>query len=131
MPSYSGLWDGIYLTPYAAQSATVAIRDEYVMLARLYARRTYGRGSVGKLLLALVGVAPGGTATMTHKRRAAESQIGNPSYSGKAVIETFSALNRATVAGDVTRFQAALALQSSPTYAVDRSGNGGGSKLNS
>lgn len=63
----------------------------------------YGALDQRALLLALDGVAPGGTASKTLGRIANDTELG-----GKRVVETNTFINRATVAGDVTELNADL-----------------------
>jgi hypothetical protein len=78
---------------------------------------------VTQLLLTLLGVAPGATATKTKKQ--VQWQQGSPG--GLIPIETINSVNRPTTAADLTAFQALMVRQTFPsTYAPDLSGNGGG-----
>lgn len=130
MPSYSGLYDGVYNTPHALLSDAVAIGNAQTMIARQLSRRPYGRGVLRELLLTLNGVAAGQTALDTHKRVAWVPDREGVTGGGLVTIQTFTGINRATVAGDVTDIARFLALTSRPTtYIADRSGNGGGGKL--
>jgi hypothetical protein len=81
--------------------------------------------SLRRLLTALVGVAPGATATQTKKQ--VQGQPGSPG--GAVPIETITLINRATTAADVTGLNALLFRVPWPSsYPADLSGNGGGGK---
>lgn len=128
MPSYSGLYNGVYGQPYAP--ITNATGNEETALARVTARRGYGRGAFRELIKALTGSAVGQTATAQHARVKAEQDLANNVQGGKRVIETHTSINRVTTAADLAAIDAALDLKSQPaTYPKDRSGNGGGAKV--
>lgn len=130
MTSYSGLWNNEFGENHALLSASVNQNNARVTLKRLFGNRAYGRGVTAKTLVALIGAAAGAaTATSTHKRVQAVANLDGNEQGGDRTIETFTGINRVTTADDVSSFDAALALSSKPTYATDRSGNGGGGKL--
>lgn len=130
MTSYSGLFDNEFGVPHTLLSASVNQNNARVTLKRLFGNRAYGRGVAAKTLIALIGAAAGdATAASTHKRVQAVADVTGNEQGGDRTIETFTGIDRVTTAADVTSFDAALALSSKPTYAVDRSGNGGGGKL--
>lgn len=129
MAAYSGLYDGVFGTPYAALADTINKGNGYDALSREFARKIYGRSVLRELLYSLVNGAVGDNATATHKRRVATQQIPNVTYGGVASIETHTSINRVTAAADVTRILAALRQETTPTYVADRSGNSGGGKL--
>ena len=58
-----------------------------------------------QVMIALDGVAPGGTATKTHKRVLAREDTSGD-LSGKRTIETVTDVNRVTTAADVTNINA-------------------------
>lgn len=128
MPGYSGLYNGVYGVDYGVLPNTVGNGQEQI--ARSVARRLYGRAALRGLLRALNGAAVGGTASENHARVQAQRDLDNNVQGGKRVIETFVDINRATTAADVTMISNMLTQKSQPnSYPVDRSGNGGGSKL--
>lgn len=130
MSSYSGLYDGVYGTPYAALASTIAKGNGYVALARVLSRKSYGRAVLREIAYSLVDGAVGDNATATHVRRAAEVVRDGIAYGGVAEMETFTGINRNTVAADETRLLAALRQAAAPSsYPADASGNGGGGKL--
>lgn len=132
MPAFSGLFDGVYGVPYTPLGNSRYKEDTYVQLARLLARKNYGNGAIRELMFTLLGSAVGGTATARHFRRVAVVDPLGSLYGGRAAIEQFTSINRVTTTGDRDRFQAAIRQISSPAvYPVDRSGNGGGGKINS
>lgn len=128
MASWSGLFDNEGGAPYAPLGSTVNKEDAYDKLAVMLANRTYSHASLRELLYSLVGGAVGDPATASHKRVAGAQDLNANVQGGVRSIETFLTLNRVTTAADITRIQAALRQSSKPTYPVDKSGNGGGSK---
>lgn len=132
MTSYSGLWNNEYGQNYAALSDTVNMGNARTAFARVFADRQYGRGNIRALLQVLIGETVGGdNATNQFKRVAAERDLNGNVQGGKRVIETFTGIDRTTDADDVSFLNAALAnnIAQPDGYPVDRSGNGGGSKL--
>lgn len=127
MPSYSGLFNGVYGINHSL--LTTAKGNDATAIARQLSRKTYGRASLRALFLALTGAAAGGTATTSHKRVDAFDGLDGIQGGGKRDIETFTPINRATTAADETRVDAMLSQTSTPTYPVDKSGNGGGNKV--
>lgn len=84
-----------------------------------------------QLLLSLLGVAVGGTATKNHVWSQGPSTFGSPQGgpNGLVTIQSYPLVNRATNANDLAAFQALLQRFPYPsTYAADISGNGGGGK---
>lgn len=129
MPAYSGLWNGIYATPYSGLASTIKLGDPGRELALAFDPRLYGRGAYGKVLEKLIGAVPGTTATKQHKRVKAGVVFDGPTQGGIVPIETYDDVNRATTAADVTSINRSFTYSSQPTYPRDASGNGGGSKL--
>ncbi len=129
MPSYSGLYDGVYGQPYALLANTVAIGNARREIARSLAKRPYGRAVLRELMLTLNGAAAGSAALATHKRVEATDPTEGPSGGGLVNIETFTEINRNTATADKNAIDAMLSLSTKPTYVADRSGNGGGAKL--
>lgn len=133
MPSYSGLWNGVYGVDYATLGTNNTkelngnIRRR---LSKLIARERGGR-KLAAIMKALNGAAPGGTITVNY------AQVANASSPGQAVanggartITTVADMNRASTAADETMIDAILDQVFAPSsYPVDKSGNGGGSKL--
>ena len=131
MASYSGLWNGVYGEDYSLLSQSLNKGEELRKLTTPFARRLYSHGALGEVLATLVGAAAGSTATLQHKRVQARVDRSENVQGGAVPIETFDDVNRATTSADADAIIAALAQKSSPTYVVDRSGNGttGRSKL--
>lgn len=129
MPSYSGLYDGVYGQPYALLSNTAKKGNTQTQLARLLSRRTYGRAAYRELIKELIGAAAGEEAVASHSRVRAERNLLGNDLGGARAIETFTGIERNTTAADETNIEDALSQQTQPTYAVDASGNGGGGKL--
>lgn len=92
---------------------------------------TVGRRASRKLLLTLLGVVAGTTATENQNRVAATTPFLSANQGGGVVtIEQVALVNRATTAGDITNLTALLSRSPVPSsYAADASGNGGGGKL--
>lgn len=127
MPSWSGLANGVYGVPYATLTNTTGNTRTYLL--RRLAQKKYGDGEIRALMVSLINGAVGANATDTHKRITALADLGSNLLGGKRVIETFTQINRNTVAADVTKLLANLSQSSQPsTYPRDRSGNGGGGK---
>lgn len=84
-----------------------------------------------RLILTLLGVVAGSTATETRTRVTAQVAYNDPSLMGGLVpIETVNLINRATTSTDTANITAMLNRVSAPaSYAVDVSGNGGGGRL--
>lgn len=125
---YSGLFNGVYNTPYAPLSTLHG--PDWEALNIKFGKRSYGMGSLKKLIMALNGVAAGATATLTHYRVQAVANTSDNVQGGLRTIEAKNILNRATTSGDQTNISAAIDRSSKPaTYPIDPSGNGGGGKL--
>jgi len=132
MPAYSGLWNGVYATPHTVLAGTVEMTNVLKELGRAYGQRPYSRGAMQATIKALVGAAPGGTATEQHKRVTGLGLVAGPAGGGTVAIQTHTAINRATTAADVTTVTRGLDYKSRPTtYVPDLGGNGGGGKLGS
>lgn len=129
MPSYSGLYNGVYGEDHALQSQSVAKGNAQASLSKLFANRLYGRASTRELLITLIGAAAGDTAASSHKRVQANADQENNVQGGLRTIETFEAVNRVTTATDEAMFETALEQSSKPTYVDDEAGVGGGGKL--
>lgn len=130
MPSYSGLFDGVHGEPHALLSDTTKIGNARTQVARLLAKRPYGRATLRELMLTLNGAVAGSTAAATHARVQHERDLEGPRPGGLIPIETYEAVNRATTADDKSDIDAMLSLSSQPTtYVEDVAGVGGGGKL--
>lgn len=78
-----------------------------------------------EVIRALLGVAPGGTASKTYARVEANVELG-----GKRVIEQQTLINRATTAGDVTLITAdLLTLSGKTTFGANPPANKDGNPL--
>lgn len=85
---------------------------------------------VRRLLIAMIGVAPGATATENRTRVTATPALGSITTNGGLLpIETVALINRATTATDTTNLNAMITRTPAPTYIADAGGNGGGGKL--
>jgi hypothetical protein len=135
MPSYSGLWNGVYGVNYSALASNGNTFEQNNRLRNTITKlisKDRGTRKLMALLRALNGVAPGGTATSQFKTISSDVQRGQPmTNGGKRTIDTKLDMNRATTAADVTSINAMLDKLYYPTYPVDRSRNGGGGKRNS
>lgn len=135
MPSYSGLWNGVYGVNYSALTSNGNTFEQNGRLRNTITKlisKDRGARKLMALMRALNGVAPGGTATSSFKAIKEESIRGDAlSNGGKRIIETKNDVNRATAAADVTSINAMIDTIYYPNpYPVDRSKNGGGNKRN-
>jgi|SRR6478609_524542 len=126
MASYSGLWNGYYNENYT--QLTNRVGNGHTALARVFAQRRYTRGAIGALVKSLVAGNVGDATTLSHKRIAAISDVTSNGQGGARAIETFLDINRVSTVTDQTNIVNAIALSPQPSYPVDKSGNGGGSK---
>lgn len=132
MPNYSGLYDGVFNTPHALLSNSIAKGQDMTVLTKAFARRAYGRAKTRELLVTLINGASGDAALASHVRVLAVADRDNNVQGGVRAVETFKSIDRNTAAADVTQLVTALEAKSQPTtYVADRSGNGGGGKLTS
>lgn len=128
MASWSGFWDNEGGAPYAPLGSSVNKEDAYDKLAVLLANRIYSHGALRELIYSLVGGNVGDPASASHKRVQGVQDLTANVQGGVRTVESFLDINRVTTAADVTRIQGALRQATKPTYPVDKSGNGGGSK---
>lgn len=132
MANWSGLWNGRYNANYAGlgTNTTELNGPELQNLARQL--RPRGMQKLRELIDELTGVAPGATATVASKRLVYVAQPGVPLVNGGVQTPvTVTVLSRITTAADVTLIKASLNATRAPsTYPVDKSGNGGGGKVN-
>lgn len=100
MTSWSGLFDGFYGQPYAMQFPKN--RPVRGVIAQLLLRT--GMKADVALINALLGAAPGATATASYVRVKAPNTGASDimKNGGKVPVETFIQINRATTAADVT-----------------------------
>lgn len=132
MPSYSGLWNGLYGVNYTAlgtNNTKEFNNTDKVHLTKVIARTRGGR-VLATVMKALNGAAAGDTATMTAKQIANDSNPANPiGNGGKRVVATKTDINRATTAADETMIDLIYDRIFAPSpYPVDKSRNGGGNK---
>jgi|SRR5262245_9572831 len=126
MPSWAGLWDHLHGQPYALTGEPgSALRT----IARIMAPQAQKpQGAIGA---ALTGAAVGGTAS-ANVGQVQSRQADGMNLGGSVPIVNTSVINRATVAADETVMDAQLLPTFAPaSYPVDKSGNGGGSKVGS
>lgn len=134
MPSYSGLWNGVYGINYSALGSnnTKELNNtERVMLSKTLSRTRGGR-VLGVLIKALNGAAAGGTATATHRRITPDVNPASPEIGGGVrPTELKTDISRATTAADETMIDNIIDRTFAPNpYPTDRSRNGGGNKRN-
>jgi hypothetical protein len=133
MPSYSGLWNGVYGVNYSALASNGNTFEQNnrlrTQLSKLVARDR-GSRKLMSIMRALNGVAAGGTATATFRNVREESVRGDAlSNGGRRVIDTDTDVSRVTTAADQTLINGIFDRVFAPTsYPVDRSRNGGGNK---
>lgn len=135
MPSYSGLWNGVYGVNYSAVPSNGNTFEQNNRIRNTLTKlvsKDRGARKLMSLMRALNGVAPGATATVTFKEIQALNGVGNPIVNGgKRVIETDNDVNRVTTAADVTLINGIFNKLFAPNpYPVDKSRNGGGNKRN-
>jgi hypothetical protein len=83
-----------------------------------------------RLLITLLGAAPGATATENRSRVQGQQSTFSPNDNGGLIpIETVQVINRATTANDVVNTVNSISRSYVPTYPLDASGNGGGGHL--
>jgi hypothetical protein len=104
--AWSGLFDGVYGSPYALQfPKNLPLRG---VIAQLLLHRGLRRDA--SVIMSLLGAAPGATATSSYTRVKAPNT--GPSdimkNGGKVATETFVEINRATTAADVTELKTFL-----------------------
>ena len=133
MPNWSGLWNNHYGQNYSGLGNNTA--DFNSTELRMMERGFRGRAGrvIGAIVAAVTGNAAGPNAVSTKKRVAHDPHLGvSYAMGGQRTIETETEINRATTAGDVTLIDALVTAKSAPAvYPVDKSGNGGGSKIGS
>jgi hypothetical protein len=125
--AWSGLFDGVYGSPYALQfPKNLPLRG---VIAQLLLHRGLRRDA--SLIMTLLGAAPGATATSSYTRVKAPNT--GPSdimkNGGKVVTETFIEINRATTAADVTELKTFM-FDKNHNIAVARDKGGNGIKGN-
>jgi hypothetical protein len=125
--AWSGLFDGVYGSPYAFQfPKNLPLRG---VIAQLLLHRGMRRDA--SLIMTLLGAAPGTTATSSYTRVKAPNT--GPSdimkNGGKVVTETFVEINRATTAADVTELKTFM-FDKNHNIAVARDKGGNGIKGN-
>jgi hypothetical protein len=124
MPSWAGGWDNTFGAPYALLNETGAAGRNLARLMHMTAQR-----DVGAVMVALNGVAPGQTATVTHAYVQAR-QTDGLNFGGQVPIVQTTLINRITTPADVTQLNTLYKPTFAPTvYPVEKSGNSGGGKL--
>lgn len=127
---YSGLWNGSHGEQHSPLGNDVYKESVYGALSCLFGSGAgYNNAKVRELLLTLVGGDVGDAALVQRKRRKADANVLANVQGGLAVIETVDIINRVTTSADATRLTNALNQSVKPTYAIDPSGNSGGSKV--
>ena len=123
--SFTGLWNGVYGTPYALTNSRNKLERDIAL-----AFEKAGAQPLSAVAIALNGSAVGGTASRTRRRVLAVRSLSGYDLGGQRAIEAVTDINRATTAADETAldniYNGVFALTS---YPVDRSGNGGGGKV--
>jgi hypothetical protein len=122
MPSWSGFWDHVNGAPHSLIDSNAARRRFRTAIGDSV------RSPYNRILRALAGAAVGGTASGTYNRVAAQPDKDGFAVGGYRGVEAEVTINRATVAADLTNVQKDLDTKLSPTWPVDKSGNGGGGK---
>lgn len=123
MPAWSGLYDGVYTTPYS----TIGTPNTGRKLRRALKGMTALKYK--QILRTFITDDVGTVATKTHTRIAAQDVTDRASLGGKRVISTVTDINRAVTAGDETALLVDVDGVHTPTFPVEKSGNSGGGKL--
>jgi hypothetical protein len=134
MASYSGLWNGIYGTPYTplgGNNTKEFNNSTKKQLSKLIGRRR-GPRVLMQVMRTLNGAAPGATAALYTRRVSADVNVNSPMVGGgKRGIEDYKMIDRVTTAADQTMIQAIFDQVFRPNpYPFDKSTNGGGNKRN-
>lgn len=124
MPTWSGFWNVIYTDGYALYSKP----NSRIRRAMSIAERESKRAPYNRIMRALAGVAPGGTALGQYARVAVQDITDFTSLGGYRPRETQTVINRVTTAADVTNMQKDLDFNYTAPWPVDKGGNGGGGK---
>lgn len=117
MTAWSGLFNGVYGENHALQFQRVG---RHGRLINAWMRRR-GNAPFRELVAALLGTAPGATATATFTAVAQPTDYYG--RSGKIGVEAQTDLNRATTAADDTTLTNIFQLDNNIATPVDRSGN--------
>lgn len=124
MPSWSGGWDNMFGQPYA-------LLNEPSAAARGVARIMFptAQRDVGAAEVALNGAVVGGNATAT-QAYVTSIQADGLNQGGQRPVGPVTLINRVTTAADIAKLNQQYQPTFAPTtYPVDKSGNGGGSKV--
>ncbi len=137
MPSWSGLWDRQYGTPYTSIGVALGFTENTSefnsgtrdRLAKLLRNR--GERVLARLAFTLMGVVPGTTATEALSQLTSSSGLGDPlSNGGRRTVASVNLVNRATTSADQTYIRSILTQIFGPVlvsgYPTDRGGGGGG-----
>lgn len=123
MPQWSGLWNDVAGNP-SGHSLLINKWPNRNRIKRVVNRE--GFRVLQALADALVGAAPGGAASATHKRVAAvTNSLGNgPSGGGARTVETVTDISRVTTSADVDALKEMLVnVKTAPTsYPVNKAG---------
>lgn len=123
MPAWSGLYDGVYATPYS----TIGVPNTGRKLRRALKGMTALKYK--EILRTFVTDDVGTTALATHKRISAQTFGDMSTLGGVRVIDTVTDVNRAITAADETAILVDVDGVHTPTFPTEKSGNSGGGKL--
>lgn len=123
MPAWSGLYDGIHMTPYTA----IGVAQPQRRLRR--AVRGLVALKLKKTLRTFITDDVGTTITATHSRVPAPAPFSPGMNGGKITAEVVTDISRAATAADETALLLEVDNLHTPTFPTERSGNSGGGKL--
>jgi hypothetical protein len=122
MPSWSGLFDGVYLEPH---SLTNQFTSTMRSVARLMA--SSGGQHFGEIGRALAAGGPGTTAVLSYMQVSARQSTGLDQGGKVPIQEYFVVPPRTTTTIDKEIFQAQMTPRFAPVlYPIEKSGTGGG-----
>lgn len=132
MANWSGLWNGRYNENYSGLGTNTSELNGSGLQDLARSLRPRGMQKVRALLTALIGAAPGATATVASRRLVYDDGRGQPLHNGGVQTpQLVMDMNRVTTTADANLLKGAIATARAPsTYPVDKSGNGGGGKVN-
>lgn len=119
---WAGLWNQVYNEQHALIDGQNVRRGFGMSL------RNWGRYAYNQTLYAFVTGTVGTVASAPSTWVAAHDPANLGSLGGKRNIATHYAINRAVTAADQTAIMQDIAFNNSPTWPVDKGGNGGGGK---
>lgn len=130
MTTYSGLWNGVNNTPYSLQVNRSPLNRQLGRMLRKSNRSLTRLREVLDTVSAAQSI--NGGVAVSYPRVKAADVLGDPAAGGGLVViesVTKVAAAQTTTASDVAKVDAITNFDTQPTYPVDLSGIGGGSKI--